>query len=156
MKQNLRVAILGAIDGLLFGAAVEALRRIYTPIFLQYYLDRELETTNYVPSITKLIGGYLDIPLLCVAVFAVVTPVAYRLLSSYRISPVVLWQTSGIAAATVVVISHDWLRPFGHNTWLLPLWARWLFCLPIVSFINLVYGVIVSGWARYAERKAYS
>jgi hypothetical protein len=123
MKQYLRVAILGAFDGLLFGAAAEALRRIYTPIFLEYYTNQQLERTNHIPSITRFMGGYVEIPLLCVAVFAGVIPMAYRLLSRYRVSPVVLWQVSGIIAATCVVVLHDWLRPFGHHSWLLPLWG---------------------------------
>lgn len=158
IRSYVSLSLLGAFDGLIFGAVVEVLRRVYTPIFLEYYLTRELEESpegKVIPSMTRLMGGYFDIPLLCLVVFAAIMPPSILYLRKhYRSSPV-LWQISGIIAAAIAVCIHDLFPPFGHDTWLLPLSWRLLFSMPIVSFINLVYGLVLEGWARLNSSQSY-
>ena len=159
MTRLLRLSLLGAVDGLLFGAAVEVLRRIYTPIFLEYYTNLEIEEASRagrtIPSYTRFIGGYWEIPLLCLVVFAVVIPFTLSLLKRYKLSPPVLWQVSGIFAASVAVLIHAWLNPFGHNTDLLALPWRLLFCLAIVSFVNLLYELVLGSVSGRILREVY-
>lgn len=154
---HVRLSLLGALDGLIFGVAVEVLRRIYTPIFIEYYLTRELEESEskVIPSITGWMGGYLEIPLLCLVVFAVITPPVFIYLRRYFQSPPVLWQLSGMIAATVTVLLHNLLNPFGHHTWLLPLGWRWLFCITLIASINLIYGLSLDGWKKSHSSKVY-
>ena len=141
IKEYAGICLLSAVDGLLFGIVVEWARRIATPILRDYYLNRELNETGYVPSITTLLGGYFDIPLLSTIVFAIVIPPLYFWFRAYFRSFAVLWQVLGLVAVTVAVLAHAILNPFGHNTWLLsPVW-RWVLCLPLVSILNLVFGL---------------
>jgi len=145
VKDWVGVFLLAALDGLVFGVLVEWLRRLATPILADYYIAQELKERGYVPAMTTLLGGYVDIPLLTTLVFAIVIPSAYFYLRKRVQSEVVLWQLLGIAATTVVVPIHALLNPFGHNTWLLaPIW-RWALCLPLISFLNLVFGLLVQG-----------
>src|ERR1044072_2273270 len=122
MKSNslfshLRSSFLGAVDGLLLGVIVEIVRRIYTPIFLEYYTNKAFEENGGIHvSTTYYIGRYIDIPLFCIAVFATVIPLVNWLLKKYRLSPPLLWQLSGMVAAIIAVLLHAWLNPLAHHT----------------------------------------
>src|SRR2546429_2887564 len=101
VKDYAGICLLGALDGLVFGIVVEWLRRISTPILVDYYLNQELKESGYVPAMTTLLGGYFDIPLIGTLVFAIVVPLLYFYLRTRIVSLVVLWQTLGMIAATV-------------------------------------------------------
>ena len=149
IKQYAGICLLAAVDGLLFGILIEWLRRILTPILIDYYLSRELNETGYVPAMTSLLGGYFDIPLLTTIVFAIVIPSLYSWFNHRIGSTAVRWQLLGVAAVTVAVFVHAILKPFGHHTWLLsPVW-RWALCLPFISILNLVFGLSLQGLEKY-------
>lgn len=144
MKSTLTRILFGAIDGLLFGIVIDVFRRTATPIFLEYYLEREIEEASRlgttVPLVTRLIGGYFDIPLLSFLIFALVIPIVWPVSKRLK-RAAIRWQICGMVAAVVLVLIHNLLNPFGHHLWLLGLKWRLLLSLMVVCFTNLIYGL---------------
>jgi hypothetical protein len=151
----IRLSIISAFDGLLFGITVEVLRRIYTPIFLEYYRTVEINEASRlgkpIVSVITDLGDYIEIPLLCSVVFAVVIPIVYPYLVKHYDSSPIVWQMAGFIAATILVILHAQIAPSVHHVSLLsPIW-RWIFSLFIISFLNLLFGLAVG---RFIQERA--
>ena len=152
--------LLGGLDGLLFGSVVEALRRSFTPAYLESYIRQQsaASPTGNIGYVFSCIGDNLpvflsDIPSLCMMVFAIIALLAHTLWRG-RPHSILLWQVIGIVSMTVAVVLHSAAASPCHHTYLLPPLWRWALCLPLVAGINLIYGlfVIVSGDA-YARWK---
>ncbi len=157
---RLSVCLLGAVNGLLFGAVVEMLRRAYTPIYLERVIRRAISATPpgmNPPYSFTCIGDEsfvlaCGIPLLCALIFAAVALLIHAFWNGRIRSVLLLWQVIGVASMTLAVIMHDLLSPICHHTYLLPLMWRWILCLPIIMAINLAYGLIIVTSAAYYMR----
>jgi hypothetical protein len=143
----IRLWILGALNGLLFGVAIEMLRVWHRKV----EIDRYLVYGRANPS-----GVWADFleptfnvvtPLLCVIVFAGSSHLVHRVYKGRSQSVLLLWQAVGFVAASVCALLNS------TNYFLLSyrglseaLWA-WLVCLAVVVSSNFIYGIVLQSSA---------
>jgi hypothetical protein len=143
--------LLGGVNGLLFGSVVELLRRSYTPAYLERYIQREAadSPTGNIGYVFSCVGDDLPVPIsgipvMCMAVFAVIALLAHIFRNEWPRSPVLRWEVVGIISMTAAVALHNVVASPCHHTYLLSPINRWALCLPLVAGINLVYGLFVT------------
>ena len=143
--------LLGGVNGLLFGSVVEVFRRIYTPVYLERYIQREAASsaTGNIGYVFSCIGDDLpvpvsEVPVICMVVFATVALLLHAFWKGRPRSPVLLWHVIGIISMTVAVALHGATASPCHHAYLLPPLERWALCLPLVVGVNSVYGLLVT------------
>jgi len=160
MKVNFYISlkwlyVFAAFNGILFGVVVEVVRRIYTPIFLDYYLRLEIDSASQagrsVVSTSTYLGDYIQLPLLSTVVFIGIVPPMFQFFKKLGLPLTVWWQLMGVCAMTVFVAIHSLIAPWEHHTDLLTPFWRWAFCFCIVSSLNFIYGLAIYLCMRFSK-----
>ncbi len=139
-----RAAILGALNGLLFGVPIEMLRVWYADIEISRLYELERQTGELAPSVVNL-GFQTTIPLLCALVFALSSYLVHRFRTNHPRSLLLRWQFIGFVGVTGCTILNFVDRPY---IWRLQELAwEWVVCLAVVVPINFIFGMIVESSA---------
>ena len=143
----IRLWVLGALNGLLFGVAIEMLRVWHRKVEIDRYLAYERANPSNV------IADFLEptfnvaTPLLCVIIFAGSSHLVHRVNKLRPQSVLLLWQVVGLVAASVCAVmnSPDYFL-VGYRGRSEALWA-WMVCLAVVVPVNFVYGITLQSSA---------
>ncbi len=135
-----RAAVLGALNGLLFGIPIEMLRVWHDDIVNRRGNDELGFDVTYSFQVLT--------PLLCALIFGLSSYLIYRLRTNYPRFLLLRWQFIGFISATCCVI-FDFINTIFFGLWSFKQvsWA-WVVCLAVVVPINLIFGIIVDSSAR--------
>jgi len=148
MKPNnwvnlIRLCALGALNGLLFGVAIEMLRVWHAGIEIERYEAQERANPGGLILCFSEPSFNVGIPLLCAVVFAGACHLVHRYYKNRPQSVLLLWQAVGFVAATGCAILDFANTPMlGYYRFSEAIW-RWVVCFAVVIPINFIYSLIV-------------
>jgi hypothetical protein len=142
----IRLCVLGALNGLLFGVAIEMLRVWRREVEIDSYLAYQRANPNGIIADFDQPTFNVVTPLLCAIIFAGSCHVVHRFYKHRPRSVLLLWQVIGLVAATVCAVLN------ATNTFLPEAFWGWVACLAVVVPINFIYGIILESSVHFYTR----
>ncbi len=169
-----RVCLLGAINGVLFGAIIELLREWYFA-YEWRLMVKEFEQFGDDPPLTGDPLHWWAIPVLSTVAFAISSFLIHKFGANYLKFPLLLWQVIGVMAVTALntffraviwldglpsdqkAISNDIKSLMSGMSFSEIITSRSIFrdffvCLAIVTVMNLIYGTVIQLSVMLYER----
>lgn len=139
---NWRACVLGAINGLLFGAVAEAARQISNRNDIERALTAAKHDGISTPQIADMLHWHF-IPLLFILLFTISSYVVHR---TWHASPKLLllfWEVIGVLPICLFILADLFIHMLSNQKFPLRTLQLWGLSLAIAIVVNFLYGVVI-------------